>query len=93
MTSDSQFRPVLQVGEITEDMEVIELQPVVRTVIKGQAQTERPWVRALKDSEEQRVFDAAHQGLRDVRIDGVPHRITDREEREGDWIIYWLEVA
>lgn len=93
MTSDSQYRPVLHVGDIDESMDVIELQPVVRAAIKGTTTTERAWVRALKDSEEQRAFDEAHQGVRSVRIDGSPVRIAEREDREGDWIVYWIEPA
>lgn len=91
MTEYQKIRPVLYVGEPDEDLETIELQPIVRTVIKGTR--ERGWVRALKDSDEQRAFDAAHQGLRSVRIDGSPVRIAEREEREGDWIVYWIEPA
>lgn len=91
MSSGLKFRPVLHVGEISDEQEVIELQPVVRAFIKGKVEVERPWVRALKDSDEQRAFDEVHQGLRHARIDGAPVRVTEREELEGDWIVYWLE--
>lgn len=92
MTNAPYFHSALHVAELHEEVETIDMQPIIRTVQKGRPG--RPWIRALKDSDEQRILDEAHIGLRNVQIDGAPVRIVQRDvPMRGDWVIYWVEPA